>query len=120
MAGEAAKVIESIQRDVNIALVNELALMPTSSVSTRWMCWKRPAPRNFLPFRPGMVGGHCIGVDPYYLLHKLESVGYHPDLIHTARQVNNRVVAHVAERVRILLKAGEKMRGAKVLVLEGH
>src|SRR5690606_10295888 len=97
---EAAKVIENIQRDVNIALVNELALIfdrlgidtldVLEAAGTKW---------NFLPFRPGMVGGHCIGVDPYYLLHKSESVGYHPDLIHTARQVNNRIVAHVVTRV---------------------
>ncbi len=116
---EAAKVIENIQRDVNIALVNELALIfdklgidtldVLEAAGTKW---------NFLPFRPGMVGGHCIGVDPYYLLHKSESVGYHPDLIHTARQVNNRVVAHVVERVRVLLEGKNKpLRGAKVLVL---
>ncbi len=116
---EAAKVIENIQRDVNIALVNELALIfdrlgidtldVLEAAGTKW---------NFLPFRPGMVGGHCIGVDPYYLLHKSESVGYHPDLIHTARQVNNRVVAHVVSRVRTLLEGkGKPLQGAKVLVL---
>ena len=116
---EAAKVVENIQRDVNIALVNELALIfdklgidtldVLEAAGTKW---------NFLPFRPGMVGGHCIGVDPYYLLHKSESVGYHPDLIHTARQVNNRVVAHVVERVRVLLAGkGKALRGARVLVL---
>lgn len=116
---EAAKVIENIQRDVNIALVNELALIfdrlgidtldVLEAAGTKW---------NFLPFRPGMVGGHCIGVDPYYLLHKSESVGYHPDLIHTARQVNNRVVAHVVARVRVLLEGrGKSLAGARVLVL---
>lgn len=116
---EAAKVIENIQRDVNIALVNELALIfdrlgidtldVLEAAGTKW---------NFLPFRPGMVGGHCIGVDPYYLLHKSESVGYHPDLIHTARQVNNRVVAHVVTRVRTLLEQrGKSLQGTKVLVL---
>jgi UDP-N-acetyl-D-galactosamine dehydrogenase len=116
---EAAKVIENIQRDVNIALVNELALIfdrldidtleVLEAAGTKW---------NFLPFRPGMVGGHCIGVDPYYLLHKSESVGYHPDLIHTARQVNNRVVAHVAGKVQALLAArGKAIAGARVLVL---
>ena len=116
---EAAKVVENIQRDVNIALVNELALIfdrlgidtldVLEAAGTKW---------NFLPFRPGMVGGHCIGVDPYYLLHKSESVGYHPDLIHTARQVNNRVVAHVVERMRALLAGkGKALRGARVLVL---
>lgn len=116
---EAAKVVENIQRDVNIALVNELALIfdrlgidtldVLEAAGTKW---------NFLPFRPGMVGGHCIGVDPYYLLHKSESVGYHPDLIHTARQVNNRVVAHVVTRVRGLLEdKGKPLQGARVLVL---
>ncbi|MGE8212882.1 MAG: nucleotide sugar dehydrogenase, partial [Stenotrophomonas sp.] len=116
---EAAKVVENIQRDVNIALVNELALIfdrlgidtldVLEAAGTKW---------NFLPFRPGMVGGHCIGVDPYYLLHKSESVGYHPDLIHTARDVNNRVVAHVVSRVRGLLEGkGKQLQGARVLVL---
>ena len=116
---EAAKVIENIQRDVNIALVNELALIfdrlgidtldVLEAAGTKWI---------FLPFRPGMVGGHCIGVDPYYLLHKSESVGYHPDLIHTARQVNNRIVAHVVTRVRTLLEGrGKPLQGARVLVL---
>lgn len=116
---EAAKVVENIQRDVNIALVNELALVfdrlgiDTSDVleaaGTKW---------NFLPFRPGLVGGHCIGVDPYYLLHKSRSVGYHPELIHTARAVNERVGAHVAARVRAMLaERGIEERDARVLVL---
>ncbi len=116
---EAAKVVENIQRDVNIALVNELALIfdrigidtldVLEAAGTKW---------NFLPFRPGLVGGHCIGVDPYYLLHKSESVGYHPDLIHTARQVNNRVEQHVSSRVAALLGAkGTAIAGARVLVL---
>ena len=116
---EAAKVVENIQRDVNIALVNELALIfdrlgidtldVLEAAGTKW---------NFLPFRPGLVGGHCIGVDPYYLLHKSESVGYHPDLIHTARQVNNRVGRHVAARVAGLLEErGVGSAGARVLVL---
>ncbi|HVJ36402.1 MAG TPA: nucleotide sugar dehydrogenase [Stenotrophomonas sp.] len=116
---EAAKVVENIQRDVNIALVNELALIfdrlgidtldVLEAAGTKW---------NFLPFRPGLVGGHCIGVDPYYLLHKSESVGYHPDLIHTARQVNNRVGQHVAARVAALLGAqGRGIAESRVLVL---
>lgn len=116
---EAAKVVENIQRDVNIALVNELALIfdkleidtldVLEAAGTKW---------NFLPFRPGLVGGHCIGVDPYYLLHKSESMGYHPDLIHTARQVNNRVGRHVAERVcGILATRGVALAQARVLVL---
>jgi len=116
---EAAKVVENIQRDVNIALVNELALVfdrlgidtgeVLEAAGTKW---------NFLPFRPGLVGGHCIGVDPYYLLHKSESVGYHPELIHTAREVNERVGAHVVERVLALLgERGVEAGGARVLVL---
>ena len=116
---EAAKVVENIQRDVNIALVNELALVfdrlgidtgdVLEAAGTKW---------NFLPFRPGLVGGHCIGVDPYYLLHKSRSVGYHPELIHTAREVNERVGAHVAARVRAMLaERGIEESGARVLVL---
>ncbi len=116
---EAAKVIENIQRDVNIALVNELALIfdrlgidtldVLEAAETKW---------NFLPFRPGLVGGHCIGVDPYYLLHKSESVGYYPDLIHTARRVNSRVSRHVVDRVVALLdQRNVPIARAKVLVL---
>ena len=115
---EAAKVIENIQRDVNIALVNELAVIfdrlgidtgdVLEAAGTKW---------NFLPFKPGLVGGHCIGVDPYYLLHKSESVGYHPDLIHTARKVNNRISAHVAGKVLAgLRKRGVLPASARVLV----
>lgn len=116
---EAAKVIENIQRDVNIALVNELALIfDRLGIDTQDVLDAAGSKWNFLPFRPGLVGGHCIGVDPYYLLHKSESVGYHPDLIHTARQVNNRVGAHVAERVLSLLDArGIARAQARVLVL---
>ncbi|ALQ94629.1 nucleotide sugar dehydrogenase [Xylella fastidiosa] len=116
---EAAKVVENIQRDVNIALVNELALIfnrlgidtldVLEAAETKW---------NFLPFRPGLVGGHCIGVDPYYLLHKSESVGYYPDLIHTARRVNSRVSWHVVDRVVALLgELSVPMTRAVVLVL---
>ncbi|MFI8717812.1 nucleotide sugar dehydrogenase [Stenotrophomonas sp. NPDC077464] len=116
---EAAKVIENIQRDVNIALVNELALIfDRLGIDTQDVLDAAGSKWNFLPFRPGLVGGHCIGVDPYYLLHKSESVGYHPDLIHTARQVNNRVGAHVAQRVLELLQArGHGVAQARVLVL---
>lgn len=116
---EAAKVVENIQRDVNIALVNELALIfDKLGIDTQDVLDAAGSKWNFLPFRPGMVGGHCIGVDPYYLLHKSESVGYHPDLIHTARQVNNRVVAHVVTRVRGLLEDRNKpLQNARVLVL---
>jgi UDP-N-acetyl-D-glucosamine/UDP-N-acetyl-D-galactosamine dehydrogenase len=116
---EAAKVIENIQRDVNIALVNELALIfdklgiDTSDVlaaaGTKW---------NFLPFRPGLVGGHCIGVDPYYLTHKSAVVGYHPELILAARRINNRIGVHVAQRVMRLMQSRRiHVIDAKVLVL---
>lgn len=116
---EAAKVIENVQRDVNIALINELALIfdklgidtmdVLDAAGTKW---------NFLPFRPGLVGGHCIGVDPYYLMHKSEAVGYHPDLIETARRVNNKVERHVAERILDLLRErGVEPRQARALVL---
>lgn len=116
---EAAKVIENVQRDVNIALINELALIfdklgidtmdVLDAAGTKW---------NFLPFRPGLVGGHCIGVDPYYLMHKSEAVGYHPDLIETARTVNNKVERHVAERILGLLRErGVEPRQARALVL---
>ena len=116
---EAAKVIENIQRDVNIALVNELALIfDRLGIDTLDVLEAAGSKWNFLPFRPGMVGGHCIGVDPYYLLHKSESVGYHPDLIHTARQVNNRVVAHVVARVQVLLQERGKVPAqSRILVL---
>ncbi len=116
---EAAKVVENIQRDVNIALVNELALIfDRLGIDTQDVLDAAGTKWNFLPFRPGLVGGHCIGVDPYYLLHKSESVGYHPDLIHTTRQVNNRVGAHVAARVQALLAGkGVAMADASVLVL---
>lgn len=116
---EAAKVIENVQRDVNIALVNELSLMfdrlgidtldVLEAAGTKW---------NFLPFRPGLVGGHCIGVDPYYLIHKSEAAGYHPELIETARGINNKVGLHVADRVLSLLREREVDSGAaRVLVL---
>lgn len=116
---EAAKVIENIQRDVNIALVNELALIfDRLGIDTQDVLDAAGTKWNFLPFRPGLVGGHCIGVDPYYLLHKSESVGYHPELIHTARQVNNRVGQHVAQRVLALLDArGKAPAASRILVL---
>lgn len=116
---EAAKVVENIQRDVNIALVNELALIfDRLGIDTQDVLDAAGSKWNFLPFRPGLVGGHCIGVDPYYLLHKSESVGYHPDLIHTARQVNNRVGEHVASRVLAMLaERGRVPAQSRILVL---
>ena len=116
---EAAKVIENTQRDLNIALVNELAIIfnkmgiDTQSVleaaGTKW---------NFLPFRPGLVGGHCIGVDPYYLTHKAEAIGYHPEIVLAGRRLNDGMGAYVAgQMVKTMLKRGLAIKGARVLVL---
>ena len=116
---EAAKVIENTQRDVNIALINELALIfnrlgidteeVLQAASTKW---------NFLPFRPGLVGGHCIGVDPYYLTHKAQEIGYHPEMILAGRRINDNMGSYVAQRV---VKAMTELRilvaGAKILVM---
>ncbi len=116
---EAAKVIENTQRDVNIALVNELALIfnrlgidteeVLAAAGTKW---------NFLPFRPGLVGGHCIGVDPYYLTHKAQEIGYHPDMILAGRRINDNMGAYVAEcTVKLLTQRKIHVAGAKILVL---
>src|SRR5690606_11517118 len=116
---EAAKVVENIQRDVNIALVNELALVfdrlgietgdVLEAAGTKW---------NFLPFRPGLVGGHCIGVDPYYLLHKAHTAGVHPELIHTVGEVKERWAGHVVGKLLGMLRErGLGGEGARVLVL---
>ena len=116
---EAAKVIENTQRDLNIALVNEFAMiferlgLDTEAVldaaATKW---------NFMPFRPGLVGGHCIGVDPYYLTHKAQAVGFSPDLVLAGRRVNDGMPRHVAERVAALMaEAGIAVAGARILVL---
>ena len=116
---EASKAIENAQRDVNISFVNELALIfdkmgiDTSEVleaaGTKW---------NFLKFKPGLVGGHCIGVDPYYLLHKSESLGYHPQVILSGRRVNDNMGIFVANKlIKLLIKKGHKIEGSKVLIL---
>lgn len=116
---EAAKVIENTQRDLNIALVNELAIIfnkmgiDTDAVlkaaGTKW---------NFLPFRPGLVGGHCIGVDPYYLTHKAEAMGYHPQVILAGRRINDGMGAYVASQlVKAMLKRRLQVDGARVLIL---
>lgn len=116
---EAAKVIENTQRDVNIALMNELSLIfqrlkidtveVLQAAGTKW---------NFLPFRPGLVGGHCIGVDPYYLTHKAQEVGYHPEVILAGRRINDNMASHVAdETVKLMLRKGMPVLGSKVLVL---
>ena len=116
---EAAKVIENSQRDINIAFVNELAIIfnkldiNTSDVleaaGTKW---------NFLPFKPGLVGGHCIGVDPYYLTHKAQQIGYNPEIILAGRRLNDNMGIYVANQViKLLIKKGHKIEGSKVLVL---
>jgi UDP-N-acetyl-D-glucosamine/UDP-N-acetyl-D-galactosamine dehydrogenase len=116
---EAAKVIENTQRDLNIALMNELALIfdrigidtleVLKAAGTKW---------NFLPFRPGLVGGHCIGVDPYYLTHKAEMLGYIPQVILAGRRINDSMGKHIAEQtVKKMINAGSQVKGAKVNVL---
>jgi len=116
---EAAKVIENTQRDVNIALVNELAVIfnlmgidtieVLEAAGTKW---------NFLPFRPGLVGGHCIGVDPYYLTHKVSTLGYNPEIILAGRRINDRMGSYIAQQtVKHMIKAGRMRLGATVLVL---
>jgi len=116
---EAAKVIENTQRDLNIALVNEFALIfarlgldtleVLEAAGTKW---------NFLPFKPGLVGGHCIGVDPYYLTYRAEQLGYHPEVILAGRRINDAMGAHVAQTlVKAMLKRGTELRGARVLIL---
>ena len=97
---EAAKVIENTQRDVNIALINELALIFNRlGIDTQEVLDAAGTKWNFLPFRPGLVGGHCIGVDPYYLTHKAQAIGYHPEIILAGRRINDGIGAYVAERV---------------------
>jgi UDP-N-acetyl-D-galactosamine dehydrogenase len=116
---EAAKVIENTQRDLNIALINELAcifhrlgidtLDVLEAAGTKW---------NFLPFRPGLVGGHCIGVDPYYLTHKAEEVGHHPEIILAGRRINDGMAAYVAAQlIKLMIGKGIQPAGARVLVL---
>jgi UDP-N-acetyl-D-galactosamine dehydrogenase len=116
---EAAKVIENTQRDVNIALINELAMIfnrmgldtleVLQAAGTKW---------NFLPFRPGLVGGHCIGVDPYYLTHKSQEVGYHPEMILAGRRINDNMGMYVASQVvRLLVRKGVSLPQSRILVL---
>ena len=116
---EAAKVIENTQRDINIALINELALLfGRLGIDTHDVLQAAGTKWNFLPFRPGLVGGHCIGVDPYYLTHKAQAVGYHPELILAGRRLNDGMGAHVAsELVKAMLHRGLELRGARVLIL---
>jgi UDP-N-acetyl-D-galactosamine dehydrogenase len=116
---EAAKVIENTQRDVNIALINELALIFNKlGIDTLEVLQAAGTKWNFLPFRPGLVGGHCIGVDPYYLMHKAQEVGYHPEVILAGRRINDGMAAQVAdETVKLMLRKGMPVLNSKVLVL---
>ena len=116
---EAAKVIENTQRDVNIALINELALIfERLGIDTHEVLEAAGTKWNFLPFRPGLVGGHCIGVDPYYLTHKAQQIGYHPDVILAGRRINDSMGSHVAQRVvKLMQQRGIQTAKSKVLVL---
>ena len=116
---EAAKVIENTQRDVNIALINELALIFNKmGIDTEAVLQAAGTKWNFLPFRPGLVGGHCIGVDPYYLTHKAQSMGYHPEIILAGRRLNDGMGAYVVTQlVKSMVKKKIQVEGAKVLVL---
>ncbi len=116
---EAAKVIENTQRDLNIALMNELALIFNKlGIDTLEVLQAAGTKWNFLPFRPGLVGGHCIGVDPYYLTHKAEMIGYHPEVILAGRRINDNMGKYIAEQtVKHMIRAGSAVRGAKVNVL---
>ena len=116
---EAAKVIENIQRDVNIALINELAMLfKELGLETREVLEAAGTKWNFQPFRPGLVGGHCIGVDPYYLTHKAESIGFHPQMILAGRRINDGMAAFVANDViKTMLKRKQSIDRARVLVM---
>lgn len=116
---EAAKVIENTQRDVNIALVNELALIFNKmGIDTQAVLEAAGTKWNFLPFRPGLVGGHCIGVDPYYLTHKAQAIGYHPEMILAGRRINDGMGEYVVSQlVKAMVKASIGVAGAKVLVM---
>jgi UDP-N-acetyl-D-galactosamine dehydrogenase len=116
---EAAKVIENTQRDVNIALINELALIfKRLGIDTLEVLEAAGSKWNFLPFRPGLVGGHCIGVDPYYLTHKAQAIGYHPEMILAGRRINDSMGHYVAhETIKLMIKRGTPVAGARALIL---
>lgn len=116
---EAAKVIENTQRDLNIALINELAIIFNKmGIDTEEVLKAAGTKWNFLPFRPGLVGGHCIGVDPYYLTHKAASIGYHPEVILAGRRINDSMAAYVASQlVKALIKQRIQVEGANVLIM---
>jgi len=116
---EAAKVIENTQRDVNIALINELALIfKRIGIDTEEVLRAAGTKWNFLPFRPGLVGGHCIGVDPYYLTHKATEIGYHPEMILAGRRINDGMGAYVAQEiVKLMTERRIMVGGSKILIL---
>jgi UDP-N-acetyl-D-galactosamine dehydrogenase len=116
---EAAKVIENSQRDINIAFVNELAIIFNKlGIDTNAVLEAAATKWNFLPFKPGLVGGHCIGVDPYYLTHKAQEIGYNPEIILAGRRLNDNMGIYVANQViKLMIKKGHKIEGSKVLVL---
>jgi len=116
---EAAKVIENIQRDLNIALINELSLIFNKmKIDTKEVLEAAGTKWNFLKFEPGLVGGHCIGVDPYYLTFKAEAIGYHPQVILAGRRINDSMGKYVAENtIKLLIKAGKAVKSSKVLIL---
>ena len=116
---EAAKVIENTQRDVNIALINELALIFNRlGIDTEEVLEAAGTKWNFLPFRPGLVGGHCIGVDPYYLTHKAQEIGYHPEMILAGRRINDNMALYVADRVaQLMIQKRIHVKGARILVM---
>jgi UDP-N-acetyl-D-galactosamine dehydrogenase len=116
---EAAKVIENTQRDVNIALINELALIfDTMNINTNDVIEAAATKWNFIKLKPGLVGGHCIGVDPYYLTHKAEELGYKPNLILGARQINNGMGKYIAEKtIKLMIKAGKLIKNSNVLIM---
>ena len=116
---EAAKVIENTQRDINIALINELAIIfNRMGIDTQAVLEAAGTKWNFLPFRPGLVGGHCIGVDPYYLTHKAEAIGYHPEIILAGRRLNDGMGAYVAgQLVKAMIRRRIQVEGARVLIM---
>ena len=116
---EAAKVIENSQRDINIAFVNELSIIFNKlGINTNDVLEAAGTKWNFLKFKPGLVGGHCIGVDPYYLTHKAQQVGYNPEIILAGRRLNDNMGIYVANQViKLMIKKGQKIEGSKVLVL---
>lgn len=116
---EAAKVIENIQRDINIALINELAIIFNKmGIDTEAVLKAAGSKWNFLPFRPGLVGGHCIGVDPYYLTHKAQAIGYHPELILAGRRLNDSMGIFIASQlIKALTKKNVHLKDAKVLIM---